>query len=1144
MSLTKEQANLRLEQISTPEELRDLVRELDVTGTGRVTLLWSGSIGTFGSVGAEKIASQIVAASIAASNSDFRILTNTEAGRFLDLDRASPTFNSRLSNKLEEIFVDRPDELRNFLYGQQDPGTKKRIGKGAWDIVSENFAAQAKGNVRLIVGGGGDDRIFAQTELPALLRNPEITSIEGIPINGLREMARAQGTASVLKLLRLASDVTSGMLKVEADSTGRPVINPSRSYNIDATDYVNMRSSPAPTIQGMQRLMDYIPKERKIRHALAVKEIYKTHRVLARQGHIVPRKVDPFGLPNIISRVGSYGGRAIDVLSVGTMIHKSTMEMRAGDHEAAHDTVVTWAAEATGSFIVGRLATTLVAPLMMTGPVGFLVGAGIIIGASILGGEIGKKLVRRRNKIVETIIVEIFIIGSPLVLDLEEFGIETLALHETIIYFDHDNNNFVEKTGWVGPNEGLLILDLNGNGKVDSGAELFGNNTVLQDGQLAADGFVALAMYDHNADERLDYQDAIWQELRVWRDQNSNAETDPDEWFTLDDLRVKSLLLAHHHDEIVDANGNVHLQHGFYESIDGNRRIMTDVWFAKDTMNSIPTTYREVDEETAELPDVPGIGILPSLHQALMDPSNPLLKPLLLQWLNATRQERIGLSEALLFQWCDAMNNPYKSADRYIYNDDDPKLDLKLAVFEKMMGDRLVTDEFVLAINRAERVGSFSDQMTLSLDMILHHEIAVKPLFELAVPVESDDFGPFQLDLTASVNHLRTQFLKDPDPGFLPMIQWLLLQDDDIGQTFFGSLQSLSTAMADPFQRAMRLQREVAKPWEWIRGTSDHDQLKGTAENDFLEAGPGYDHLWGNDGDDTLHGSSGSNAYYGGNGGDTYIVSQSDGVFVNTIFDQSSEQHGLPDRIVFWDIASHQLRPIMEGDDLAFYPSKTFLIGESLSRGIPAAVIQKQERAQYQIEEFHFSDGVIWSHDDLLDRIKPQGTSVNDQLIGVRTRNNHLLGLGGHDILIGGMLSDDLNGGPGQDSLTGFLGNDTLNGGPGNDYLNGGEGNDTYILTADSGHDQIYDIDHGHTSRDTIHFPHFKPRDLRKAIVIDQTVKLHFASGASLTILNQLNPTCRIEWFAFDNGDLWSHEAIMKNARSWISRPSFIATLS
>ena len=64
--------------------------------------------------------------------------------------------------------------------------------------------------------------------------------------------------------------------------------------------------------------------------------------------------------------------------------------------------------------------------------------------------------------------------GDPLILDLDGDGIETVAMDRGSIYFDGDANRFSERTGWVKGDDGFLVLDENGNGRVDDGTELFG----------------------------------------------------------------------------------------------------------------------------------------------------------------------------------------------------------------------------------------------------------------------------------------------------------------------------------------------------------------------------------------------------------------------------------------------------------------------------------------------------------------------------------------------------------------------------------------------------------------------------------------------------------------------------------------------
>ncbi len=81
---------------------------------------------------------------------------------------------------------------------------------------------------------------------------------------------------------------------------------------------------------------------------------------------------------------------------------------------------------------------------------------------------------------------------DPLSLDLDQDGKIATLDKEAGAHFDLDNSGFAEKTAWVSPEDGLLVLDRNGDGRIDGGAELFGMQTRLNNGELAKNGFEAL----------------------------------------------------------------------------------------------------------------------------------------------------------------------------------------------------------------------------------------------------------------------------------------------------------------------------------------------------------------------------------------------------------------------------------------------------------------------------------------------------------------------------------------------------------------------------------------------------------------------------------------------------------------------------
>ena len=114
-------------------------------------------------------------------------------------------------------------------------------------------------------------------------------------------------------------------------------------------------------------------------------------------------------------------------------------------------------------------------------------------------------------------------------------------------------------------------LDLNGNGRIDSGRELFGNWTLLPSGQTAKQGFEALAVYDDplyggNDDGRISLRDRIWLRLWLWTDRNHNGFSESRELQPLWASRVQSLHLQFQETRNFDGNVNWHRFVGTYST--------------------------------------------------------------------------------------------------------------------------------------------------------------------------------------------------------------------------------------------------------------------------------------------------------------------------------------------------------------------------------------------------------------------------------------------------------------------------------------------------------------------------------------------------------------------------------------------------
>jgi trimeric autotransporter adhesin len=133
------------------------------------------------------------------------------------------------------------------------------------------------------------------------------------------------------------------------------------------------------------------------------------------------------------------------------------------------------------------------------------------------------------------------------------------------------------------------VRDINGDGVINDGKELFGEGTVLADGSRAKDGYAAMAALDGNHDGKLDASDAVFKQLQVWVDGDRDGVTDAGELKSLADLGIASLSLQATTSTAVD-NGNLIGLVGSYQTTDGTNHQMADVWFSRDPNGATSTS--------------------------------------------------------------------------------------------------------------------------------------------------------------------------------------------------------------------------------------------------------------------------------------------------------------------------------------------------------------------------------------------------------------------------------------------------------------------------------------------------------------------------------------------------------------------------
>jgi hypothetical protein len=181
-------------------------------------------------------------------------------------------------------------------------------------------------------------------------------------------------------------------------------------------------------------------------------------------------------------------------------------------------------------------------------------------------------------------------IATPIMLDLNGDGVQTLGL-DAGVQFDVRANGLSMQTGWVSAQDGLLVMDRNADGSINDGSELFGSSTVLADGTRAHDGYQALAALDSNGDGMISRQDAVFAQLRVWVDANSDGLSAPDELRTLDGWGIASISTQAFASTQVN-NGNVLGLVSSYQTTDGQTHQAADVWFGAALEDVVPTAAR------------------------------------------------------------------------------------------------------------------------------------------------------------------------------------------------------------------------------------------------------------------------------------------------------------------------------------------------------------------------------------------------------------------------------------------------------------------------------------------------------------------------------------------------------------------------
>jgi hypothetical protein len=132
---------------------------------------------------------------------------------------------------------------------------------------------------------------------------------------------------------------------------------------------------------------------------------------------------------------------------------------------------------------------------------------------------------------------------DPLSLDAGGDGIR-LGAHP--VNFDYNADGSAEAVIWTAPTDPLLVLDVNGDGRINNGTELVDLTDPSTGSGQAAGSPLNLFSLDNpakggNGDLTLDAQDTAFAQLQIWSDRNRDGYASAEERQSLSDLGIVSI---------------------------------------------------------------------------------------------------------------------------------------------------------------------------------------------------------------------------------------------------------------------------------------------------------------------------------------------------------------------------------------------------------------------------------------------------------------------------------------------------------------------------------------------------------------------------------------------------------------------------
>ncbi|MCX4274921.1 MAG: DUF2974 domain-containing protein, partial [Candidatus Gastranaerophilales bacterium] len=639
---------------------------------------------------------------------------------------------------------------------------------------------------------------------------------------------------------------------------------------------------------------------------------------------------------------------------------------------------------------------------------------------------------------------------DPLIFDLDFNDIISLSKPEQGRNFDIDNDGIAQKVAWINSGDAILVCDRNGNGTIDNGLELFGDNTLLENGEYAKSGIEALAEFDTNNDGKITLADLKFSDLKLLKSDNTTI--------TLEEAGIKEISLSYTTVNKTDANGNRQIKEAKFITNDDVEHIYGEFMLNQNIYQSVSAEIIPVSDEVAALPDVAGSGLVHSLHQAIMrDVSGEILAALKAFLNEENIDTKHSLCEQLIYKWAGTEN--VSTTGRGTLYDG-----RKLATIETFAGTYLQgTPKTPVRTQAAadileEGFDNFFGFVYSSLAIQTH----MSELFSnLSYKLDKNDKWKVNLDGTFPV--IEKYMREAEERAWKELEETLENTETEGGQTEDTSEPEIEvdyTYVYDKISDFVYVLKyfNYLKAFDWQKyvteynvrfgnnvgyaflkyladypGTKGNDSIHGDSRNniiygdegnDTLYGYYGHDTLYGGDGNDSLRGAWGNDVLYAGRGNDTLDGYQDDDTYIinpaeinGTSYTKIEESKG-NDTVIFQGVNSDEITAQSNNQGTIYilftnYPDNKI-------------EIPYQNDTAKRIETFIFED-VALTFDEFKNKylLIHQCGSGNDS-ITMPVFANEIHGNKGNDSIHGDSRNNILYGDEGNDTLYGYYGHDTL----------------------------------------------------------------------------------------------------------------------